>query len=400
MFVYQWAASRLSGDVVAVLAGITDSPFCNLHTLITDATVLPLKHLVFVPNIATLTIEFNREDKQILSILPSLPSRCPFLKEISFDFYSAADVPAVSEHLCSWVSLDRVEAQELDDRTLIHLGSMPNLHKICFSPVQEREAAHPSFLGTFSSLQSLSFSTIRRRGCCSFMKSVGIFRIHRFTLDLRRPDSSPLRDDTTWGEFFRAVSTHCAHCSLMSIAIRNGFSEFSPITLDDVKPLFLFSNLTVFEASGRDWCHIDDAFIKAMVMAWPHLQQFTVNCYSDPKTMLGSLAHLARYCKELEMVHLSIDGTVIPPALSWPDGHLINKSVKSLYLPRSPILDPTIVAPFLLHLFPNLNRIYPEPSDPYSLKWADVSKHLLMLKEARERSGTGPGSLVTDYQAC
>ena len=384
--------SGTSGDIVAALgACMTDTPFCKLHTLVADSTVLPLKHLVFVPSIASLNLQLDRESvgKQIVYFLPSLLSQCPFLKEIIFDSYSAIDVPAVSEHLHSWAALDSVEVLGLDDRALIHLGSMPHLRKLSFSPVPEHQAGQPFPLNTFPSLQSLEFRASGRRSCYSFMKSVGTLHIHRLCLDILWVRDNSLHSDITWVELFRAVSKHCARLSLRHFEISGGFPRSSPLTLDDFKPLFLFSNLTVFDAACGNF--VDDAFIKAMAMAWPHLQRLSFNCYpgdQHARTTLRGLAHLAFYCKELESVYLSIDCTVVPPTESWPHGPLMNESVKLFDFPESPILDPMTVAPFLLHLFPNLNQININPYDPCAQKWTSVLEHLPTLKEVLKRSGT------------
>jgi len=174
--------------------------------------------------IRSLFVEDFGSAEQVASILrqlPSLPSRCPFLKDISFDFYSPQDAHEMSRHLFSWVALDGVCVQMLDCRALVHLGSMPDLRILRFSLVPACEAGQTSLLNTFSSLQSLEFITNNRRHCCSFTKSVGTFHL---SLELLNEyDNNPLHDDTTWVEFFWAVSAHCAQHWLGNACSRSGF---------------------------------------------------------------------------------------------------------------------------------------------------------------------------------
>jgi len=158
--------------------------------------------------IRCLFVEDFGSAEKVVSIPPSLPSQCPFLKEISFDFYSPQNAPAMSGDLCSSVPFNGVRVRMLDYRALVHLCSMPDLWILSFSLVPACEAGQTSLLNTFSSLQSLEFITNNRRHCCSFTKSVGTFHL---SLELLNEyDNNPLHDDTTWVEFFWAVSAHCA----------------------------------------------------------------------------------------------------------------------------------------------------------------------------------------------
>ena len=164
--------------------------------------------------------DFGSAEK-VVSIPPSLPSRCPFLKEISFDFYSPQNAPAMSEDLCSSVPFNGVHVRMLDYRALVHLGSMPDLRILSFSLVPACEASQTSLLSMFSSLQGLEFITNNHRHCCSFMTSVGTFHL---SLELLNEyDNNPLHDDTTWVKFFWAVSTHCAQHQLGNACSRSGF---------------------------------------------------------------------------------------------------------------------------------------------------------------------------------
>jgi hypothetical protein len=175
-------------------------------------------------------------------------------------------------------------------------------------------------------------------------------------------------------DLINALRDHCSRSSLKSISI-NGEYEDEPIpTSVDVKPLFVFSDLTsVTLICFNAQLELDDTSLKDMALAWPHITSLILRCPS--RATLCGLVPLAQYCLKLQHLDIFFDPCSVPsPAadfLAVKNEVLRDLDVSYSPVAKLPITEPERVAAFIHGVFPRARLIHVSNS-----KWSEVADAL------------------------
>ena len=180
---------------------------------------------------------------------------------------------------------------------------------------------------------------------------------------------------TNWMTLLKTIYDQISHHCLRVID-----TDFDPfvddatdpgLTLKELSPLLSFTKLTRVSLCVR--IALDDDAMTRIALAWPHLELLYLRDQplgSSQSVTFTGLVNLARNCQVLKDLCLpSIDATkMLPDALDL-DSIACNRKLEVLNVQNSLIDDPSLVAPLLSALFPNLRYIYAEE---FNDKWTQV----------------------------
>ncbi|KAL1680037.1 hypothetical protein EV122DRAFT_208900 [Schizophyllum commune] len=196
-------------------------------------------------------------------------------------------------------------------------------------------------------------------------------------------------------EFCQVVTDCCSHASLRNLAIRpvdgtrntvsmllNPF-DLTPSMID---PLFALANLVELEVDVSSLGLTNDD-IHDIAVAFPCLQRLSIRGRDEsilggrtPASTLAGWAWLARHCRDLRELHISVDGC----DTSMPEGiptDCTQHSLRHITVSASPISSHIVVASFLARFFPKVDTVLGvHCSDP---KWSWVASVLPLFVEAR-----------------
>jgi hypothetical protein len=139
------------------------------------------------------------------------------------------------------------------------------------------------------------------------------------------------------------------------VSISGKYEGESFPTSVDVKPLFVFSDLTnVRLVSHNAQFELDDTSLKDMALAWPHITSLILRCPS--RVTLCGLVPLAQYCLKLQYLDIFFDPCSIPPPttefLAVKNEVLRDLDVSHRPVAFLPITEPERVAAFIHGVFP------------------------------------------------
>ncbi|KAF8130940.1 hypothetical protein K438DRAFT_1532978, partial [Mycena galopus ATCC 62051] len=126
--------------------------------------------------------------------------------------------------------------------------------------------------------------------------------------------------------------------------------------------LLCFTNLTHIDLCPPVGFDIDDAMAWDIARAWPRAERLNLTAATDvrhpPRVTLLGLNAFATHCPELRFLTITFDASIVPP-FGDNSAETIRAQLSLEYLDatRSPIIDSSAVARFLIALFPNLSSI-------------------------------------------
>ena len=117
--------------------------------------------------------------------------------------------------------------------------------------------------------------------------------------------------------------------------------------------------------------NFDDELLKAMATSWPNLRHLCLtNGWGESfpsRCTLRGILHLGQHCPNLMSLRIVFQASVEICWIGRPGGGVVNESLETLEVVRSPIADPRSVASFLSDVFPRLTSIvawdYLNPED-------------------------------------
>jgi hypothetical protein len=188
------------------------------------------------------------------------------------------------------------------------------------------------------------------------------------TLEIVKIRVNDHESSSMWINFLRGLKEHCNHSSFVTLQVSaNRFDEPNDhgdapefaIHARHLDALLSFRNLTEVDLHHCGFFDLGDADLKAMAMAWPNIKTLSLRGNSEPlpfpRATLFGLISFAQYCPKLQWIILTVDATAIPALHPYPK--VCNKSLNSIYVMHSPIIEPIRVAAFLLTIFPNISCI-------------------------------------------
>jgi hypothetical protein len=164
------------------------------------------------------------------------------------------------------------------------------------------------------------------------------------------------------------------------------------LTVGNIRPLFTFSNLCSVELCPKEGIDLDDTDMEELARAWPQLSSLTLRTrhttQRKPRVTLAGLIPLAKYCRKLSSLILSVNACEVAISESRPAKGIDHRRLEILGIGDSPIEDPIAVAAFLSDFFPAVTGIYTfDEYDylPIDAKWDQVGELISTFASIRSQ---------------
>ncbi|KAJ7189172.1 hypothetical protein C8R46DRAFT_1056738 [Mycena filopes] len=361
---------------------------------------LSLAPLLFAPTLTTLVLG-NFETMFQLSMLPSVAGKCPMLTHIEISCWSFPETEfsqAISSFVCGLSRIVSLHAPSLNNAALAHLMTLRHLQTLILedptieAPVDGRDPPSPP-AAAFAGLRHLTLEVATPQCILAFISAVSHSPLQSLTLrDISAPDASTMR------QLFSALQRHLPRSLLTRLSITSD-ETLGPLrtTIDALRLLFHFKNLTHVELRPPTGIDISDDDVLSLAQAWPRLGRLTLRQQLSkappPTATLRSLLHLAEQCSNLAQLELSLDASAVPPiARSTHGARLYHHALTSWIVGPSSISAPLQVARFLSAIFPALTSISVDSEDygddgdddEDAQMWYEVQAALPICHEMRE----------------
>lgn len=313
-------------------------------------------------------------------------------------------VAALSDTICGWNNLRRLEVGAISADALAHIATLPSLQDLQL--IEDYPGSLPSAMPsnlpsrTFPSLKALSVSgpafpfftaLLRSMMICSHLTSI------RFHTTRIFPTS------TQWKDLLQAIEDVCARSALHHVSINDIEATSGPqgpkpfLTRNTLKLLLDFPDLLSIDLRTIGYLEIDNGMIESIALACPNLTSLVLSgaATGKPRTTLAGLLPFAKHCPQLTRLTLAFDATSVPTARSTSK---IKNQLKTLNVLQSPMEKPPRVAAFLSDIFPNLQIVFSSDGTPrgeddkqynYSEVWGEmnglVEEFLLVRKQEAAR---------------
>jgi hypothetical protein len=323
------------------------------------------------PTLQTLILDLVSANQDGITIISDLPQACPAI--IDLTVMTRVTVPLFSDLICSWQDLHCIRVSECDARVLTHLSLMCNLSELSISGLYFPPSTH----FTFPALRTLRLDLCDFNPSLEFMRRISAACLSTLDISLT---TQPQEDPIEWGLLFRVISERLSDAPLSEFGFYDmEDGDSADYIADDIRPLYIFPNVTTFNF-GADTLHkLDDHRIQEVAAAWPNLTTLRLGQSHSQVTVAG-LAFLVQKCQNLSTFHLEIDGRIIGPLLEDKAcGSMPNVRMESISLGFSPIEDTAQVAMVLARALPNLRRI--EVIDDSNMEGSDYLVYAKRWKE-------------------
>ncbi|TFK32394.1 hypothetical protein BDQ12DRAFT_502547 [Crucibulum laeve] len=387
-------------DIFEAIKSTSLLQFPNLRHLYWDQAQLPQLPVTPFLGPSIRTLQLNVDSYGSSSVLcKNLPQLCPSLRRLNLNVTAESQVvdshspcctliQGICESLealfCNNISLPVDVLQELATSTKLkrlHVGNDMNdiLRHFPFSELP----FFPALSHLYSTSKYLASVTrfIERVGSRSF-ESVEI------TTMIPPPES-----DLQY--FFKTLKRHCNHDDFKSLSVHHLSRSFYSIPAASsgydfisatVKPLLVFRNLEKLSLKSTYRFMLDNTDLGFMAVAWRNIQELVIgdfhsNWGSELHITLDGLLPLTRYCPDLEILGISLQGVTTSANLDEARKKITGstcRKVKTLTLGSSTIEDPISVAEYLAAIFPNLTWIMAVGENKSS--WEEVSNFLKYMR--------------------
>ncbi|KAJ7479441.1 hypothetical protein B0H11DRAFT_1276058 [Mycena galericulata] len=320
--------------------------------------------LFLTPRITSISLACGSSTSH-MSILSTLPRKCPALKCVKFS-RQWKPMPGLSASLRLFMDgLPNVESIGMsvpDVATLEHLGRAVNLKSLTLHTLPyELVSSPPADVPYFVSLNDIHLRTATIEMATKFfrmcrytsMSSISV----KFTTHERRP---ALKD------FYASLAAcHQAHSAVVSLSL--GYKEVimpeepaDVLDTDALRNLCYFTNLRDVSIATPIAFDLDDADIAELARSWRRLHSLALITQStvlQPRATLHCLQCFAEHCPELHYIRINLDATIVPVQEPNARGHVAQPRLTNLNVAYSPISTPLPVARFISGIFPNLRSI-------------------------------------------
>jgi hypothetical protein len=308
----------------------------------------PRLKILVTPTLHSLTLRLDSFYLDGTTIITNLPLTCPAIRNLIIESWGL-QLPFCSDLICSWKDLHFVRVDACDARALTHLSLMRNLSELSISSLSL--FTHDCF--TFPTLRTLQLRSCDFDDCLEFMRGIGAACLTILNISLGKA-----HENVRWLFLFQVISERLKDSPLSQFFFCHTDCP-SDHTTDDIRPLYIFPNVTTFEFNTCTLRKLDDDWIQEITVAWPNLTTLQLGPMTAlTKVTVAGLAFLAQKCQNLSHLHMSIDGRIVGPLLEdGTCGLRPNVCMWSIALGHSPIADATEVARVLAHALPNLHHI-------------------------------------------
>ncbi|KAJ7502553.1 hypothetical protein B0H11DRAFT_1989089 [Mycena galericulata] len=377
----------------------------------TSDDIFPYIRILIGDKLQSIVLGMQGSELVRSSLLPSLTTFHPKLTHVEVDTL-ITDCPmveaAIYAAICTWEHLEKLKCSTLNLPSMLHLARLPSLQSLQLerfpsssTTTKELEDAVTKTGPVFGPLRELIAYCEPIADITSFLNTIDPDALGKIQLGIESP---------TVTEDWQTLNTALARISsetLTKISLKERFSYEHDIpdalermlTIDCLRPLLSFVNLSEVTVVAGHGIDVDDVFVKEMARAWPQLQKLDLSpgCQSAryiPQITLNGLIPLAQHCPRLASLALVIDATDVDPfTKEKPGGGLTNRSLVDLNVVESPLTSPSAVASFLSAIFPNLQRVSTRDEmrrnplmpdwDDHMFHWATVSDLVQVISSAR-----------------
>ncbi|KAJ7025982.1 hypothetical protein C8F04DRAFT_1268576 [Mycena alexandri] len=300
--------------------------------------------------------------------LPVLALKCPLLThiEIHQDVGPGIDPSRViSSFICGLDHIKSLEVAHLDQKAHDHLLALPGLETLSLTAPNINASTTPPHLPPtsgprFASLCDVTLNSTPSQSILAFIPSLSHSPLESFELHYSLHDASSVR------QIFAALKEYLPRTTLRRICVvtrahrmAGGHPTVPAITIETLRLLFHFTNLTSVELRPPTGIDVTDEDVLAMAEAWPHLEDLLLRTRPTdhpPRATLHSLLHLAKHCAKLATLELIVDASTIPTIECNEDKtRLLQSALLDWTVGHSLISSPIEVARFLSGIFPILN---------------------------------------------
>ncbi|KAF8559949.1 hypothetical protein OG21DRAFT_1502293 [Imleria badia] len=313
--------------------------------------------------------------KELKSFLKTLPSHCPALKSVSFDFdlldeHVAESIsPVLSRAVCSLEKLAHLDIHApIDAVALRHLVMSPQFTDLVIT-IWRSQLEDISLLPSdmpFSGMKDITLCGLDLGSITGGLRSESqMFSSIEFRLAV--PPTSQLTLS-----FLTLLASPPRRSSLQSITLtQKNVTTFSPghskLELEDIhyslsrdilQPLVFFHNLHELVIHLKNPISLNNEELVDLARGWPllrFLRLVSTSGLSAKYVTLQGLLLLAVACPKLDFLELCLDARDVPTTGAGMD--VRSASVKVLRCPWSPINDPRLVGMFLSKHFPSVDWV-------------------------------------------
>jgi hypothetical protein len=272
--------------------------------------------LLLGPSITSFKVSLRGSNITQWSLLSSIKTACPSIKNLRAIYNSKpSSIGWFSDHLRSWQTLDLVDVGSLSSAAILHLANMPTLRSLDFgahNSVDINALSRAPRGRAFPVLQSLVIGSTNPsiiRSILSLGTQIPLAKISLAT-------NAPFRPTAGWVECLRELPISISHHTLMSLVITElvlglDFRNVQAIPSDVLKSLQVFSQVRVVRLSISRYFELDNALLKDMAMAWPHLKKLDVGTAhrfgGRSQVTLPGLIPLVEHCPDLSFIGIVLD---------------------------------------------------------------------------------------------
>ena len=327
---------------------------------------------LYFPHDLDLSIEERSQSQRMrFSLMPSILSSSPHITELSLrgfktDLESWPDVRDALNSLRFWSSLQFLTLHYFPEASVIILREIPNLRKLYLFDCHREPLLPLPLPSGCHGFQTLASLKIKNNDLESLIAATSIMR--NTPLRSLRAKSSP-KDTASvddWKRLFDVMRDNITHLSLEVVTLKfinNDIDHFnddehprSPMTLDEISGLLVFTNLFHLSLEATHGFDLDDEQIRTLASALPHLKELHLHSYYPladwPRMTFEGLDSIAQHCPELQSLTVAFDARHIIKRSK--NLSICNVNIKSLQILDSAIDDPAAVSVYLSAIFPNL----------------------------------------------
>ncbi|OAX33883.1 hypothetical protein K503DRAFT_775124 [Rhizopogon vinicolor AM-OR11-026] len=382
LLIYGRHLDEIEGQVMKALVSVPSPTLLpNLHTLQwwdERDSFLPLLQALLAPTIRSLIL-FRPPRTGIpgpsfakSAFLVSLAARCPHIQEFICPYSHDSDEhsDSVSESVCRWSKLVRIETGVLSTRALAHLASLPSLKSLNFMSCNFIDSTQHNSIPTFtskldkvsitaSSIPILSLRNVHFVSCQSM-----VFCLNHLGSVLSNPLDIP--------DLIVSLSERFPSDIEKLVVEITGLGSLSTGHLADLRfvlnsnavtSLLSFNCLRTVDLSCFCASAIDDVAVKMMAQSWPQLEQFYLGSRArwptPPSLTFTGLVHLIRHCQHLHDIAIPFRASLIDNNSEPFSKTIPNAKITHIYVVNCPIdaAIVTAVACQLHTLLPNLTSM-------------------------------------------
>ncbi|KAH7929497.1 hypothetical protein BV22DRAFT_130028 [Leucogyrophana mollusca] len=340
----------------------------------------------------------------VLSIVSSLHASSPLIKEVECVGTSEKMMQSISESISQWPRLGYVEAGALSQHAITHLCALKSLKHLGVHLDQQGHHTHAKFPSTLESFKIVARSST---ACQQYLEDIHLTCGHLCV----HVASTTYSSASSFQQFFTLLSSHLSAADLHTLDIgyyRPDLTGPPDWSLETLKPLFVFRNLTTFRSSRYCTAKLSDPDLEEIALAWPQLEVLKLGTSTDWRapalvTFTGILS-LLRHCRRLRELSLTMDATILDAINTWGHGsEVANYHTTLLDVGDADIREPALVAEFLSAIMPRLTKIAHVgwAGGHRRSAWLRVEELLKVTATARERGEPGRGPLICEVtSAC